>query len=136
MTVEAVADNVQPDAPGQKELDLLVAETAAEARTHPDLPEGAVIVPLYGRDEEVLAELAVLHPDDWPSSANEDVNGQRYYSWGSKVMATDDDSTLWRALDPTNRQAIRFINDWTRLSGNDQGKGGGQKPSSNGMPRR
>src|SRR5688572_31429231 len=43
-------------------------------QARPDLPEGAVVVPLYTKDGNVVAEFAVLHPDDWPSSANEDVN--------------------------------------------------------------
>jgi len=105
------------------DLELLKNEVAAETQARPDLPEGAVVVPLYTKDGNVVAEFAVLHPDDWPSSANEDVNSQRYYSWALKVMATDTDADLWRTLDPPNRAVIRFINDWQTASGNAPGKG-------------
>lgn len=106
-----------------RDLDLLRNEVATETVT-PDLPEGAVRVPLHDRAGNVVAEFVVLHPDDWPSSANEDVNTQRYFSWALKVLATEEEKRLWRALDPKNREAVEFINRWQVTSGNlDAGKG-------------
>ncbi len=124
---------VEQDGPAT--LDLLVAEVAAEGQARPDLPDGAVLVPLYDKAGETLVhEFAILHPDDWPSSANEDPNSQRIYSWALKVLATDDDIAMWKALDPTNRQANAFINAWIRLAGQDPKGAAGPNGSSNGTP--
>lgn len=117
----AAADNGTPPA---GDLELLKAEVATEIQARDDLPEGAVTVPLHDRAGEVVAEFVVLHPDDWPSSANEDVNSQRYFSWALKVMATSADVERWRTIDPRNREVVGFINEWQARSGNlDPGKG-------------
>lgn len=123
MTVETTAGSVTP--PPVSDLDLLQAEVAAEGKPRDDLPVGAVLVPLHDRSGKVVATFAVLHPDDWPSSANEDVNSQRYFSWATKVMATPDAADLWRALDPRNREVVQFINTWQAASGNDPKAGRG-----------
>src|SRR5688572_35273 len=102
------------------DLELIVAETVAEGQARPDLPEGAVLVPLYAMDGTTLVHtFAVLDPEDWPSSANEDPDMQRYYSWALKVLATDDDRDMWRAIDPRNRQSRRFVQEWMRAVGHD-----------------
>jgi hypothetical protein len=119
------------------DLDLLVAETAAEGQARTDLPEGAIVIPLYAKDGVTLVhEFAVLHPDDWPSSANEDPDQRRVYSWALKVLATDGDKAMWRALDPTNRQASEFINTWIRAAGQDPKGEAAPNGSSNGGPQR
>lgn len=124
MTVEpAVTLDPGNGTPSAADLDLLKAEVATEGKPRDDLPEGAVLVPLHDRSGEVVATFAVLHPDDWPSSANEDVNSQRYFTWALKVIADDDGRDLWRAIDPRNREVVEFINSWNRVSGNDP-KGG------------
>jgi len=119
----------------QGDLDLLVNEVAAEGQARPDLPDGAVLVPLYAKDGTTLVhEFAVLHPDDWPSSANEDPDQRRVYSWALKVLATEDDRDMWKALDPTNRQASAFINAWIRIAGQDPKDEDGPNGSSNSTP--
>lgn len=123
MTVETTTTAPANGTPTASDLELLRAEVATEGKPRDDLPEGAVLVPLHNRAGEVVATFAVLHPDDWPSSANEDVNSQRYFTWGTKVLATPDDVDLWRAIDPKNREVVEFINSWNRASGNDPGKG-------------
>lgn len=123
MTVEpAVTTDPGNGTPPPADLDLLKAEVAAESKPRDDLPEGAVLVPLHNRAGEVVATFAVLHPDDWPCSAAEDVNNTvmpRIFTWALKVLATEDDRNLWRAIDPSNRAASQFIEDWQRASGND-----------------
>lgn len=124
MTVETVtADQGGNGTAPPSDLDLLRAEVANEAKPRDDLPEGAVSVPLHNRAGEVVAVFGVLHPDDWPSSANEDPQGQRLYTWALKVLATEEDRALWRALDPPNREVARFIDDWSAASGNKPGEG-------------
>lgn len=123
MTIEAVSTGNGTLPAG--DLGLLQAEVASEGKPRPDLPEGAVRVPLYARDGVLVHEFAVLHPDDWPSSANEDVNSQRYFTWARKVMATDEDRLLWEATDPRNREVVGFINAWQAASGNDPKAGRG-----------
>ncbi len=119
-------DHIAPPAPDStvqvepSDLDRIVNEVAAEKPTRTDLPDGAVVVPLHTADgNTVVHEFAVLHPDDWPSSANEDPDMQRYYSWALKVLVTDDDKDMWRAIDPTNRQSRRFVAEWMRTVGQD-----------------
>lgn len=119
--------------PNPTDLELLVNETVAEGQTRNDLPEGAALVPLYAKDGTTLIhEFAVLHPDDWPSSANEDPDMQRYYSWALKVLATDTDRDMWRAIDPTNRQSRAFVIAWMRAVGQDPKGEPAQSGSSNG----
>ncbi len=119
------------------DLELIVAETVAEGQARPDLPEGAIVVPLYAKDGVTLVhEFAVIHPDDWPSSANEDPDMQRYFSWALKVLATDDDKDMWRALDPTNRQSRAFVRGWMRAVGRDPKDTPASNGSSNGTPPR
>lgn len=119
------------------DLELLVAETAAEGQTRTDLPDGAIVVPLYAKDGvTVVHEFGVLHPDDWPSSANEDPESGYFYSWAMKVLATDEDKAMWRALDPTNRQANRFVREWQRVAGQDPKDAAERSGSSNGTPQR
>ncbi len=103
---------------------LLVNEVAAtEQSANPDLPEGACVVPLHNRTGDVIAELIVLHPDDWPSSINDAVNDpRRWTEWALTVLATDEARDLWRAVNPKNRETARFINDWNVASGNVPGK--------------
>ncbi len=137
MTIDTVNSTTTNEEPGPDALELLVNETVAEGQTHPDLPDGAVRVPLYANDGTTLVhEFVVLHSDDWPASANEDPDHMRYYSWAVKVLATDDDKDMWRALDPTNRQAQRFVREWMRAIGQDPKGAAEQRGSSNGMQRR
>ncbi len=137
MTIDTVNSISTDDQSGPDDLELLVNETVAEGQTHPDLPDGATLVPLYAKDGATLVHtFAVLHGDDWPASANEDPETARYYSWALKVLATDDDKAMWRVLDPTNRQASRFVKDWMRLVGQDPKGEAGPGGSSNGTPRR
>jgi hypothetical protein len=127
------------EAADPSDLDLLVAETAAEngGQTRPDLPDGAVVVPLHDRDgTTVVHEFVILHPDDWPSSANEDPDAQRFYSWALKVLASDDDKNMWRALDPTNRQSRAFVVAWMRAVGRDPKGDTAPNGSSNGGPQK
>lgn len=93
------------------DLELIQAEVATETVKHDNLPEGAVLVPLGD------TVVAVLHPDDWPSSANEDVNAERFLTWALKVLATDEDKALWLAMDPINRQVGQFLLDWQKAIG-------------------
>ncbi len=119
------------------DLDVLIAETAAEGQTRTDLPDGAVLVSLYDpKGDTVVHEFAILHPDDWPSSANEDPETGRFFSWAVKVLATDEDKDMWRALDPTNRQASRFIREWQRVVGQDPKGAAAPSGSSNGTAQR
>jgi hypothetical protein len=132
-----MTDQITAEADTPTDLELLVAETAAEGQAREDLPEGAIVVPLYAKDgTTVVHEFGVLHPDDWPSSANEDPDQRRVYSWALKVLATEDDKNMWKALDPTNRQASAFINSWIRAAGQDPKGEAGPSGSSNGGPQK
>lgn len=133
-TGRKVVDSTAVETPEPTDHDLLLNELAAEGRAEPDLPEGAVIVPLHDRDDNVVARFVVLHPDDWPSSAIEDANTQRFYSWGLKVLASEEGRLLWQAIDPKMREAIRFMNDWQVSSGNRPGKEQPLNGSSPTMP--
>lgn len=113
---------VQPEQPQVSDHQLLLNEVANEQPTTDrpdDVPQDALKVPLHNRDGEIVAEFWVLHPDDWPSSANEDPDYKRYFSWALKVLATEEQKDLWRALDPTNREAGQFVSDWVIATGAD-----------------
>lgn len=123
-----------PSAPRQPQVSdhqLLINEVATQGSAEPGMPEGAVTVPLHNKAGETVAEFVVLHPDDWPSSANAEVtNPMTWTSWATKVLATDEQKDLWRAIDPTNWQVGRFIDSWNSASGNASGKGQPSNASS------
>lgn len=111
MTVDTNPQHTDP-ADQPNDLDALRAEVAAETDPDGNLPDGAVLVPL--RDTQV----AVLNPLDWPASANEDVNNERFYSWAMKALARDEDKQTWEQIDPTNREVVQFLlEDWPKVSG-------------------
>jgi hypothetical protein len=137
VTIDTTTGTDQPQDAAPSDLELLVNETVAEGRTLDGLPDGAVLVSLYEKDGTTLVhEFAVLHPDDWPASANEDPDQRRIYTWALKVLATDDDKAMWRAIDPTNRQANQFINSWIRAAGVDPKDAAAANGSSGSTPRR
>lgn len=111
-----------PAAPGQPTASnhqLLVNEVAMEQPGDPDLPEGAVRIDLRDpKGEAAVGTFVVLGGDDWPSRVTPYMRDpERWHEWAMAVLATDDDKDLWRALDPTNRQTSRFINDFLSATG-------------------
>ncbi len=66
------------------------------------IPPNAVKVML--RDHEFV----VLHPIDWPGSANEFYIQNRFYAWAMKALAFDADKRVWDAMDPSTREGLEF----------------------------
>lgn len=89
---------------GPSPADLLRNEVANETAT-------VTAVPFRG------GKLRVKHQDDWPSSANEDLQYGRFASWGEKALATPEDVDTWLDADPTNREVQEFLTAWGEATG-------------------
>ncbi len=103
----------------EQQLLRLVNEVAAEQSGDPDPPDGAVRVDLLdAKAETTVGTFVVLGGDDWPTRVTSWMRDpEKWYDWAMAVLATDDDRDLWRAVDPTNRQTGRFINDFLIATG-------------------
>lgn len=92
----------KPDA-----LDAVRAEVKAE-------PDG-------GDEPYVVAvgdtSVRVKHFLDWPTSADDDLSAGRFTAWAQKVLDGDDFATVWRPMDPTNRQVVAFFSDLEAVAG-------------------
>lgn len=105
--------------------DTLRAEVAAE-----NLPDGAITVP-FGD-----GKLNILDPNDWPSSANEDMQMGRFLSWARKALATDEDVQAWEDRDPTNREVEQVFTAIGEATGQLPKASAGLNRSSRRMQRR
>jgi hypothetical protein len=90
---------------------------AAEGR---DVPDGAIAVPLEGRNGRGV--IHVLDPQDWPSAANGDLRVGDFESWAAECLAPGDYEDVWQDVEPTLRHVNAMFTEWRKLSGNDRGK--------------
>ena len=90
------------------DLQALRDEVAAEPEADDD---GFFAIPLGDRIVRVKNFL------DWPSSANDDLAFGRMTRWALKVLDRDDFEKIWAPMDPTNRQAIEFMQQLEKITG-------------------
>lgn len=123
----AVDEPAPPAEDPEQHLDDLRAEVDTERardadpdKPERDIPDGAVAVPLEGRNGRDV--IHILDPQDWSTAANGDLRVGDFESWAAECLAPGEYEDVWQQLDPTLRHVNEMFKEWRRLTGNDRGK--------------
>lgn len=113
-----------------RELDSLTAEVAAER----DYPDGTIPVPLAD------TTVHVLPPEEWTSTAQQDLSSGRFNDWAADCLAGNDYNDVWLELNdgrgPKLGQIENMFSAWADLTGQQRGKSRELRKSLRNMPRR